>query len=244
MSEIILKGEIHTSKSDLEEERDLLIEGTDALVLEGQAHEAEYSFLRSWYATAMHIIGLIFFETLYTDHGVLTDIAEAQDAEVIATRESDSEIIDNANPIVELLAGVIFYGFFALSVLYGFYTGDKLRGAGLLLVSAVLPVLLLRYHGMNRISESTNRDDIIASKIADAAEKHDRVLAVVGAAHLEGVRSALPEDLEVSEKPPKYSPVSLQHVKEIAKPAFKAFAILFVLYSLILWAMTPFLGNA
>jgi len=77
-SQVVLKVEIHTSESDLTEERELLVEGVDALVLEGEREDADYGLLRSWYATAMSIVGLVLFDTLYTDHRVLVDLAEAK----------------------------------------------------------------------------------------------------------------------------------------------------------------------
>ena len=38
----IIKGEIHTSEGDLQEELELLLEGVDHLILKGQEGEAEY----------------------------------------------------------------------------------------------------------------------------------------------------------------------------------------------------------
>lgn len=44
MTDVVLKGEIHTSRGDLKEERELLREGVDALVLEGEESKAEYGW--------------------------------------------------------------------------------------------------------------------------------------------------------------------------------------------------------
>jgi hypothetical protein len=236
MPQVILKGEIHTSESDLSEERELLTEGVDALVLEGQREDAEYGLLRSWYATAMSIVGLVFFETLYTDHRILVDLAEAQQAEIIATRESDATLIENANSLVELIGATLFYGLFVFSVFYGLFTQNTLYGAFFLLGSAILPILLLRYHGMNRNSDDLNRDQIIADKIVEAADQSDRIVAIVGAKHLDRVAEKLPENLEPDIREPAYGIYSLQHAKEIATPALTAFSVLFVLYLVILEA--------
>jgi hypothetical protein len=233
-TEVILKGEIHTSESDLAEERDLLTEGCDVLVLEGQQEDAEYGLLRSWYATAMGIAGLVLFRTLYTDHRILVDLADAQDADVMATRTSDAELVENANPLVEFVAGLLFYGIFSTSVFYGLITGETISGAILLLGSALLPILLLRYHGMTRRSGKLNRDSIIAKKITEASERSNRVVAVVGADHLHGVESQLPDHIELETKDPAYGLFSIRHAKEIARPAFTAFSVLFVLYLVIL----------
>lgn len=139
-TQVVLKGEIHTSESDLAEERDILVKGVDVLVLEGEREDADYGLLRSWYATAMSIVGLVLFDTLYTDHRILVDLADAQDADLVTTRESDAELVENANPFVELVAAVLFYGIFVSSVFYGLFTGDTLGGASLLLGAALLPV--------------------------------------------------------------------------------------------------------
>lgn len=233
-TEVILKGEIHTSESDLAEERELLTERCDVLVLEGQQEDAEYGLLRSWYATAMSIAGLVLFRTLFTDHRILLDLAKAQDAEVVATRSSDAELVDNANPLVEFIAGLLFYGIFSVSVIYGLVTGRFIGGAVLLLGSALIPVLLIRYHGMTRRTGTLNRDSIIAKKIVEATKEGDRVVAVVGAGHLDGIESYLPDDIEPETKGPAYGLFSIQHPKEIARPAFTAFSVLFVLYLVIL----------
>lgn len=233
-AEVILKGEIHTSESDLAEERELLTESCDVLVLEGQQEDAEYGLLRGWYATAMSIAALVLFRTLYTDHRILLDLAKAQGAEVMATRTSDAELVENANPLVEFVAGLLFYGIFSASVLYGLLTGRTISGASLLLGSALLPILLLRYHGMTRRSGTLNRDSIIAKKITDATERGSRVVAVVGADHLHGVESHLPDHIELETKGPAYGMFSIRHAKEIARPAFTAFSVLFVLYLVIL----------
>lgn len=231
---VVLKGEIHTSESDLAEERDLLVEGVDALVLEGEREDADYGLLRSWYATAMSIVGLVLFDTLYTDHRILADLAEAQDAELIATRESDAELVENANPVVEVAAAILFYGIFVGSVFYGLITGDTLGGALMLLGAAILPVFVLRRHGMNRSTDELNRDQIIANKIAEAVEEADRVVAVVGGDHLDSVAERLPSEITPEKRTPAYDIYSLEHAKEIATPAFTAVSVLFVLYLAIL----------
>jgi len=229
-SQVVLKGEIHTSESDLTEERELLVEGVDALVLEGEREDADYGLLRSWYATAMSIVGLVLFDTLYTDHRVLVDLAEAQDAELVATRESDAELVENANPVVEMVAAVLFYGIFVGSVFYGLFTGNTLGGAFLLLGAALLPVLVLRRHGMNRTTDKLNRDQIIADKVAEVAEEADRVVAVVGGDHLDSVAERLPDEITPEKRTPAYGIYSWEHAKEVATPAFTAVSVLFVLY--------------
>lgn len=235
MTEIIIKGELHTSESDLDEERELLTHHFDALVLEGQREEAEYGLLRGWYFTAMSIVGLVFFKILYSDHRILIDLAKAQEAEIYNTRESNAELIENAHPIVEFVAAILFYGLFAVSIVYGLITGDTLGGALILALAALLPVLVLRYHEMIRTDDSINRDQLIANTIEDAAEESDRVVAVVGNDHVNGIVSQLHDHIDPEIREPSYGPYSWQHAKEIAVPAFTAISVMFFLYLIGSW---------
>lgn len=66
-TEVILKGEFHTSRGDLDHSRDILLEGVDTLVLEGSHEEAEYTLLQSWYAFALLLSDYIFFRQFDTD---------------------------------------------------------------------------------------------------------------------------------------------------------------------------------
>lgn len=233
-SEVVLKGEIHTSESDLEEERELLIEGLDALVIEGEREDAEYGILRGWYGTAMSIVGLVFFDILFTDHRILTDLADAQKADVISTRESDAELLENAHPLVEVVAALLFYGIFTGSLIYGLVTGRTASGAAYLLGSAILPVFLLRWHEMSQSDEESNRDQIIANKIVEATRGRGRVVAVVGGDHVEPIADKLPKRMDLDIRPPSYGRFSIQHGKEVFIPAFTAVSVLFVGYLILL----------
>ena len=234
MTEIIIKGEMHTSESDLAEERELLSEGTDALVLEGQQEDADYGILRGWYFTAMFIVGLVFFDILYSDHRILVDLAHAQDADIYLTRESDAVLVENAHPLVELIAAILFYGIFTASVLWGFLTGETIVGALILLSAAILPILVLRYHDMLRSDSEINRDQIMADKIVEATGEAERVIAIVGGDHVSGIVSKLPDKCDPEIRKPVYGRWSWQHLKEIALPFFTALSVLFVLYLIVL----------
>jgi len=157
----------------------------------------------------MNIVGLVFFETLYTDHRILVDLAEAQQAEIIAIRESDATLTENANSLVELIGAILFYGLFVFSVFYGLFTQNTLYGAFFLLGSAILQILLLRYHGTIRDSDDLNRDQVTADKIIEAADQSDRIVAIGGAKHLDRVAEKLPENLEPDIRESAYGIYSL-----------------------------------
>jgi len=232
--DVVLKGEIHTSQSDLDEERQLLVNGVDTLVIEGQRGDAEYGVLRSWYAAAIGIVGLVLFNSLYVDHSILTDLAKAQDATVKHTRESNAVLVENAHPLVELVAAVVFYGVLVFSIGFGLQTGNTLYGAVFLLGSALIPIFVLRQYEISRQDGQKNRDQIIADLVADSARESDRVVAIMGGNHLDPVAENLPEDISYRKIEPTYSIASIQHAREVLVPAFTAWSVLFVLYLAIL----------
>jgi len=57
-SQVVLKGEIHTSESDLtERSASFLVEGVDALVLEGEREDADYGLLRAGTRLLCRLLG-------------------------------------------------------------------------------------------------------------------------------------------------------------------------------------------
>ena len=91
-------------------------------------------------------------------------------------------------------------------------------------------------------SGNQNRDEIMAQRIAEAAEENDTVLAVVGAGHTDGIIDALPKTLNVTYHPPEYGRASKEHLKEILIPLFQTFSLLLTLYLAILWIMVNLAG--
>lgn len=87
---------------------------------------------------------------------------------------------------------------------------------------------------MNRSASELNRDQIIADKIAEAAEEYNRVVAVVGGDHLDSVAERLPAQITPEKRSPAYGVYSWEHAKEVATPAFTAVSVLFALYLVIL----------
>lgn len=240
-TEVIIKGEIHTSKADLKEEREILVGGVDHLILEGPEQEAEYGLFQQWYAFAMLLTNHLFFRILQTDSSILEDIAEAQDAEVTKTRKSDASVLENSHLIARVGAASLFLVLFFAAALFGI-AELHIYGVPLLIGSAILPVLLLRIHESNRSTGS--RDEQMAQLIADAAEDGGRVVAVVGDEHADPVVDHLPNDLEPVRKPPQYPNYSWRHVKDIVYPSFVFVSVLWVVYTLFVayarfaWSLT------
>lgn len=242
MSDVVLKGEIHTSRGDLDEERELVRDGIDALALEGQESKAQYSLTEGWFSATSWIFQLV-MSNVYTDKRILEDLALAQDAEVKYTRESNAALLENAGRIARWSAAALFYILFPASLLVGILTGDTLSGAILLLVSSLAPILLLRVYNMRISQEEENTDQRMADKIVEAAE-NGKVVAVMGEAHVDSVEEKLPEDLDVEKRGLAYGVLSKPHLTELVTPVFTAFSVLFVFYLISMYAYALFLSLA
>lgn len=227
--EVIVKGEIHSSEGDLAHERELLVEGVDQLVLEGAEQQAEYGLFQRWFAFAMLLTEYLFFRILYTDTSILDDLADAQNADVTRTRDSDASVLENSHILARIGAALIFLVLLLLAALFGI-AGIHLYGVLSLIGSATVPVLLLRIHESNRTSGS--RDEQMAELITEAAENGGRVIAIVGEKHADSVCSHLPDWIDPVRHRPKYPWYSRQHFKDIAYPSFVFVSVLWVFYTL------------
>jgi len=224
----------------LNEERELVREGVDALVLEGEESKAEYSWSEGWFSTTSWIFGLV-MSNIYTDNRILEDLALAQDADLLYTRESNATLLRNAGRFVKWTAALLFYVLFPLSLIIGIVTGQTVSGASVLLLSSLAPLLLLRVYNTRRSEGEENTDQRMADKIVEAAEGSDRVVAVMGQAHLEGVKERMPENLDVEERDIAYSVWSRPHLEELIMPVFTGFSVLFVFYLVAMNLYTVFL---
>lgn len=233
-STVHLKAEIHTSRGDHEEERELLRDGVDALVLEGQETEGDYRISEVWFEQALS--GMFYLlSPVYLSKKLLVDLAMLQEAEIYYTRESDADILRNAPISVRVISMSLYFLLLLGSVTVGLLTGNYLRGAMVLAASFFLPVFLIRYYNSSFNSTDGNRDRIMADKITEAAQKHETVLAIVGAHHSEGICNHISEELKVKFHPPSYGRASRDHLSEILLPLFKTFSLLLTLYLAIMW---------
>lgn len=226
--EVIVKGEYHSSRGDHAHAREILTEGVDHLVLEGPEEEAKYSLFQQWYAFAMLLTEYLFFRVFYTDSSVLEDIAKAQEAEIVKTRESDAAILENSHILVRVFAAMLFLVLFFGAALFGI-AGVHFYGVSLLIISAMLPPFVLRIHESTRSSES--RNDLMAGEIADAVEEGGRIVAVVGDSHVDDVCEHLPESINPEREDPEYPWYTWRHFKDIAYPTFVFASILWVFYT-------------
>ena len=232
MSDVVLKGELHSSSGDLENEKELLKQGFDTLVLEGDESESEYGWTDGWFQISVFAMFWI-LGRVYMSKEVLRDLAEIQGTEIVFTRESDSEILENTPWFIKIISGLTFYILVPGSVAVGLVF-PKMWGATVLLMGIALPVLLIRMYNTQQSSGEKNRDRIMTEKVVEAAE-NGSVLAVVGLDHIDGMLENLSDDLDVKVAEPVYSKWSRQHIREVAFPFFEAILILYSLFLLVSW---------
>lgn len=227
MTEVIIKGEVHASRGDFEEERNLLAEGVDTLVVEGSKDETELGWLHGWFGFAMMIFEYLFASFLYTDHQTLVDIAKGQGADVVYTRDTDAELLENSHKLVVAAAFVLFYLFLFLSVVLGLL-GLQISGAATLLMAGIAPILLLRIHETRKSGD--NRDKKIAEKIEMAAEEGGRIVAVMGNKHAERVPDYLPDELKTDVREPQYGFFSTSMGRDLFVPTVRMIGMFAIIY--------------
>lgn len=230
MTEVILKSELHSSRLDKEEELEIMEEGVDALVLEGEDGPSDYRISESWFEQA--ITGLFYVGgPIYQSADILIRFARYQGAELYLTRESDAEILRNAPLPLRVLGGIAYLVLLMASIVIGLMHGFT-SGAIVLFAAFVLPTLSIRLYNTKLNSTDNNRDQIIAQRIEDAANDHERILAIVGAGHANGVQESLPEDYEIDFR--KSSATNLGDISVFLLSMVDVLARLFFLYAVIL----------
>jgi len=115
-----------------------------------------------------------------------------------------------------------------------------IQGASFLLVSFGIPVLTIRFYNTRFNRGKKNRDELMAQKIQKALEMNDSVLAIVGHAHADGVKDALPDDLDVDHHPTKSEGLTVNGIWDFTVRGFQMFSLLFFLYLTILWTVVNF----
>ena len=237
-TEILIKGELHTSHGDLEEERTLIKDGVDHLIFEGpEQGNWQFRWSQIWFGWVLIIFEFLFARSLYVDKTIIKDLAEFQDVEPQSTRESNASILENAHILVKIASAGLFFVLFATALVVG-RLGHVLQGSLWLLVSSLFPLLLVRSHESRR--GTVGRDIRIAEMIEKAAEDGGRVVAIVGADHVNGIERALPDDVEAEVRSPVYNRISLQHLNDLFYPTLVSFSVLYVIYSAMLVAVSLF----
>lgn len=231
MGRVVIKGEVHSSRGDFEEERELLAEGVDTLVIERSEGEAKVGWLHGWFGVAMVIFEYLFASFLYTDHQMLVDIARGQGADVVYTRETDADLLENSHRLVIGTACVLFYALIFLSALFGLL-GAQWYGAVALLLAGLGPIIILRIHETRKSGD--NRDKKIAEKIETAAGEGCRVVAVMGQSHAKRVPDYLSDEIEFDVREPNYGFFSLSMGRDLFLPVVRMVGMIGIVYPLFL----------
>jgi hypothetical protein len=233
--QVVLKAENHASREDQEEELELMREGFDALVLEGNEQDPEWGITEGWFQQAMaglfYVIG-----PLYLSKESIVEIARFQGGDVFYTRESDAEVLRNAPRIVRWFSAFLYFIMLPGSVVVGLIW-RPVQGACLLFTSFAIPVLTIRVYNTKFSRGEKNRDQLIARTIMEALKSNDSALAIVGADHADGVKTALPDDLDVGFHPTKSGELTVSSIWNFTVRGFQMFSLLFFLYLAILWAI-------
>lgn len=238
MTKTIIKGELHTSRRDLNESISLLEDGVDHLIIEDAEQPAEYPRRHLWFQLQMRLLTHFFFNRLYTDHTILEDIADNHDANVIKTRTSNSALLDNASRADIATSFLVFNTLTISGVLIGFlYSGWAafITGLASFTLGMILPPLLLRMEESER--EVDNRDELIAEKIAGAAEAGGRVIAVVGEQHRQPVIENLPEWIDADPRPRAYGWYHPRVLLTVGKALLILLSSYGVLYVILLFSL-------
>lgn len=233
MSRVVVKGELHSSSGDLDEERELLKENFDALILEGQASKSDYGWADGWFQ--LSIIGFFWIMgRIYISKEILVEMAEIQGTELIYTRESDAEVLQNTPIHMKAFSALLFYILVPGSIPVGLVFGN-LPGASVFLLGMGLPLLGIRIFNYRRNRGEKNRDKIIADKIEQEFADDRSVLAIIGSGHLQGVLNHLPEEINPEVRNPAYPYLCRESGKELLFPLIEAILVLYSVYLLVSW---------
>jgi hypothetical protein len=206
MTKVTLKGENHTSENDMDEEKTLLSEGVDLLIVEGAEDSSEQG---SWLSLPLWFFRL-FGDAFYTDKSELLDIAEERSVSVKHTRSTDLTLIEHAHPLVELFAWLIFTVSAGLSIVLAptsWYTGPLILFGG-----SLGAILFLRGMNMSYNEGEQNPDERISNMINAASQRYDNVLVIVGGDHVDGIKKELREDIDVTVERPAHSRLHISNL--------------------------------
>lgn len=218
-TQIIIKSEKHWSRADFNEERELLRNGVDHLIIEEAKEEAQYSPSQYWFGGLMWVMKHFFFRIFYPNNAVLKDIAHSQGAKIQFTRESNASVLKNAG-IRQQLFAVFFITFCIFSSAYIGVVGldwwtpreNYIISVALLPLSVIFSIYMIRNSDSD--NSAGNRNEIIADKIIESAQRGGIVVAIVGSSHAKKVRECLSERFDPDYREPVYDTLSLPNIKQ------------------------------
>lgn len=233
---VVLKGELHTDPADLDNAAQLIEGGIDTLVLERAEQFGTVGFGKTWFVLSVGLLAWI-LDCLYVSKSRLVDLARHHDAAVVSTRASNNQPFAELPATIQLVTAVGFYTLVPASIWIGFATENQHIGSLLLFVGLVAPVVGVRAFNSTRV-DGLNRERQIAEIITQEAEPGDRVLAVIGAGHLDGVMRHLPGEMTVERHPPVHGSWSPMYLPRLLPGTLKAGFVLISLYVSVVWLVS------
>ncbi|OUJ18294.1 hypothetical protein AMET1_1205 [Methanonatronarchaeum thermophilum] len=198
--EIILKGEVHTSSSDLSEEARLLEEkDIEGLVLEcSKTSEYEINFLNYWfiYIFKLFLKGTSITKKLpfgYKSKNPISKIADRKDIDIKCTREKNSDIFENLNLPVKILFNIFFY-IYLLYIVFLVTTNDFLNISTVLwaLLIPLLFILGVRKSEEYDLLSKKSREKIMADKATEFIDEgKTKIMIIVGQGHFQKLKNKL-----------------------------------------------------
>lgn len=240
-TQIIIKSERHSSRADFDEERKLLREGVDHLIIEEAEKEAQYSPKQYWFRILMWNLKQFFFRIFYVDNGTLKDIALAQEADIRFTRESNASVVENAGFIqqvvsVAVMSICIFSSAYIGTVGLEWWTNNwnYLISIALLPLAILYPVYIIRDSDSD--NKEGNRDKIIADKITNSAKQGGIVVAVLGNRHAREVYKNVSEEFNPEFCGPVYSTLSFANLIQNSHSIFVFISVWVIIHQIFIRA--------
>lgn len=243
-TQIIIKSEQHSSRADFDQERELLRDGVDHLIIEEAKEEAHFRPKQYWFALLLWIMKNFFFRVFYSNNGALKDIAIAQGANVQSTRESNVSVVENAGFIQKLVSVVIFSTciFFSayigtVGLEWGTNSWNYLISVALLPLGVLYPVFIIRNSDSD--NKAGNRDEIIADKITNSAKQGGIVVAVLGNHHAKEVYEYVSEEYDPEFLEPEYDTLSFANLKQNLHSIFVFVSVWVVIHQILIRSVSP-----
>lgn len=226
--DIVIKGELHSSREDHIRELNLIKSGTfDAVVFESADPSTEEE---SGGSVAEYLISFTLFimSPLYVANKPTYVATNRADADMYFTRKSDAGIINGLPTPLPTIVSIVAISLLMLCVIFAVPSGRvnifgiSTHSARVSLVFYTLilglPVLVRILRGKS--SGESNTDRIIAKEIIDANQESGRTLAILGNDHAAPVESHINElspELTVEPIEPEYGRGSAQGVSELLR---------------------------
>ncbi len=213
MSEVTLKGELHNSREDLKEEKEL-IQSTkfSILIQEGKEVSTECKLNNPWYALPFCIFSKFYYPFLLSYDSLLEE-AKKQGVKPVKTRENDLKIYEEASFSTRAKAWLESG---LLSILFSISSVITFQS---LIPIILTPLIFLGiFPGILRRLSMNYRNEQIAEIIIDEFRKSNgNVLVITGNEHAKEIQKILEEKgIQTNFSPAHHGVCSLEFWRDFA----------------------------